>query len=199
MAINATGAVTTAIVTVIIATTKFVDGAWIVVLLIPTLVVVFFRIRTHYERVASELSLATYRPGAPLDNFVVVPVGGVHQASLRAVEYARTLSPHVSAVYVDQNDDARSVLEKWGTWGGGTPLVVLPCPYRDVVPTLLRYIEHVRATVDGTGYVTLVLPEFVPRHWWHAFLHNQTALRLKAAFLFQPSVAVVDVPYRLRA
>ncbi len=199
MAINATGAVTTAIVTIIIAATKFTHGAWIVVVLIPTLVAIFFRIRLHYDRVASQLSLSAYRPATHLENFVLVPIGGVHQASLRAIEYARTLGEHVIAVYVDQNGDERSVLEKWRDWSGGTPLVVLPSPYRDVVPTLLAYIERVRAAVDGSGYVTLVLPEFVPRRWWHVFLHNQTALRLKAAFLFQPGVALVDVPYQLRA
>jgi amino acid transporter len=199
MAINATGAVTTAIVTVIIAATKFTHGAWIVVVLIPVLVAVFFRIHVHYARVASQLSLSTYKPAAHLENVVLVPIGGVHQASLRAVEYARTLGEHVTAVYVDQTGDERTVLGKWRDWGGDTPLVILPSPYRDVVPTLRAYIERVRASVDGTGYVTLVLPEFVPKRWWHIFLHNQTALRLKAAFLFQPGVAVVDVPYHLRA
>jgi amino acid transporter len=199
MAINATGAVTTAIVTVIIAATKFTHGAWIVVVLIPVLVAVFFRIHVHYDRVASQLSLSTYKPAAHLENVVLVPIGGVHQASLRAVEYARTLGEHVTAVYVDQAGDERTVLEKWRDWGGDTPLVILPSPYRDVVPTLRAYIERVRASVDGTGYVTLVLPEFVAKRWWHIFLHNQTALRLKAAFLFQPGVAVVDVPYHLRA
>ena len=199
MALNATGAVTTAIVTVIIAATKFTHGAWIVVVLIPVLVAVFFRIHVHYDRVASQLSLSTYKPAAHLENVVLVPIGGVHQASLRAVEYARTLGEHVTAVYVDQNGDERTVLEKWREWGGDTPLIILPSPYRDVVPTLRAYIERVRASVDRTGYVTLVLPEFVAKRWWHIVLHNQTALRLKAAFLFQPGVAVVDVPYHLRA
>lgn len=100
-------------------------------------------------------------------------------------------------MYVDQNGDERSVVAKWRDWGGGTPLVVLPSPYRDVVPTLLGYIETVRSAMKDLGYVTLVLPEFVPRRWWHLFLHNQTALRLKAALLFRPGIAVVDVPYHL--
>jgi amino acid transporter len=199
MVVNGTGAVTTAIVTVIIAATKFTHGAWIVVLLIPALVVVFFRIHAHYDRVASQLSLTTYRPGAHPQNFVLVLVGGVHQASLQAVEYARTLGPHVTAVYVDQDGDEASVLEKWRQWGGDTPLVVLPSPYRELMPTLLAYIDRYHAVVKEDGYITLVLPEFVPRRWWHVLLHNQTALRLKAALMFKSGIAVVDVPYHLGA
>ncbi len=197
MGINATGAVTTGVVTLIIAATKFTHGAWIVVVLIPLLALFFFRIRAHYDQVAKQLSLETYHPGPPPQHRVIVPIGGVSQASLRALEYARTISEHVTAVYVDQYGEEASVLEKWNEWSGGVPLVVLPCPYRALVPTLREYIERLHEAQGDKGYITIVLPEFIPRHWWHLFLHNQTALRLKGAFLFRRGIVVVDVPYPL--
>ncbi len=198
MAINGTGAAATAVVTLIIAATKFTHGAWIVVILIPTLVIIFFRIRVHYDQVAEQLSLSNYQPMRHPQHYVVVPIGGVHQASLRAIEYARTISEHVTAVYVDQYGEESRVLKKWDECSGGTPLVVLPSPYRALVPTLLEYIERVHEVLEGKGFVTVVLPEFIPHRWWHLFLHNQTALRLKGALLFREGIIVVDVPYHLR-
>ncbi len=198
MAINATGALTTGVVSVIIGVTKFTHGAWIVVVLIPMLIILFIRIRAHYDRVAAQLSLQGYQPTPEGTHYVIVPMGGVHRATLRALEYARTISPHVTAVYVDQLGDANRVLEKWSEWGGGTPLVVLATPYRSLARPLLEYIDRVHREQGGKGFITVVLPEFVPRRWWEHFLHNQSALLLKGALLFRRGIVVVDVPYHLQ-
>jgi amino acid transporter len=198
MAINGAGALTTGMVTVIIAGEKFMQGAWIVVALIPLLVVGFFRIHAHYTHVTAELSLENYRPMPRGPHYVIVPIGGVHVASLRALEYARTISDHVAAVYVDHDGDADRVQAAWQTWGLGASLVVLCSPYRAVARPLLDYIAKEHDAQGGKGFMTVVLPEFASRHWWHAFLHNQTALRLKGVLWFRRDIAVVDVPYHLK-
>jgi amino acid transporter len=198
LAINATGAVATGGVALIIGVTKFVHGAWIVVLLIPLLIVAFLRIRAHYDVVVRQLSLEGYEPSAPVPPRIIVPIGGVHRATVRAVEYARTLNEHVTAVYIDQYGDANRVLERWGEWGHGTPIVVLTSPYRSMVGPLLDYIGRIREAQGGKGLVTVVLPEFMPSRWWQHFLHNQSALLLKGALLFRRDVVVVNVPFHLQ-
>jgi amino acid transporter len=198
LAINATGAVATGGVALIIGSTKFVHGAWIVVLLIPILIVIFLRIRSHYDVVVRQLSLEGYEPSPPVPPRIIVPIGGVHRATVRAVEYARTLNEHVTAVYIDQYGDANRVLERWGEWGHGTPIVVLTSPYRSMVGPLLDYIGRIREAQGGKGLVTVVLPEFMPSRWWQHFLHNQSALLLKGALLFRRDVVVVNVPFHLQ-
>jgi hypothetical protein len=168
------------------------------VLLIPALILAFLRIRSHYDVVVSQLSLEGYEPAPPVPPRIIVPVGGVHRATVRAVEYARTLNEHVTAVYIDQYGDANRVLEQWGRWSGGTPIVILTSPYRSMVRPLLDYIDRVRESQGRKGFVTVVLPEFMPRRWWQHFLHNQSALLLKGALLFRRDVVVVNVPFHLQ-
>ncbi len=196
-AVNGTGAVVTALVTVIIGMTKFTHGAWIVVLLIPLIVYWFWQIRDHYRQVAEGLSLEHFERKPVTGNIVVVPIGGVHQATVRAVDYARQLSADVTAVYVNQGDDTNRVLAKWGEWGNGVRLVVIDSPYRNLTRPLLDYIDTLRERQGEMGFVTVVIPEFIPHGWWQHLLHNQSALMLKAALLFRKNVVVVDVPYQL--
>jgi amino acid transporter len=196
-AVNGLGAAATAVVTVIIGMTKFTHGAWIVVVLIPILVVGFWRIRVHYAHVAENLSLDHFERKPVTGHRVVVPIGGVHRATLRAVDYARQLSPEVTAVYVDQAGDGNRILAKWAEWGAGVPIVVLDSPYRSITRPLLDYIDLLREKFGRDGFVTVVLPEFIPHHWWHHLLHNQSALLLKGALLFRRNVVVVDVPFHL--
>jgi amino acid transporter/nucleotide-binding universal stress UspA family protein len=195
--VNGVGALATLIVTVIIGMTKFTHGAWIVVLLIPSLIVVFWRTRSHYLRVADNLSLEGFERRPVTGHRIVVPIGGVHRATLRAIDYARQLGPEVTAVYVDQADDGNRVLAKWAEWGNGVPIVVLDSPYRSITRPLLEYIDLLREKLGADGFVTVVLPEFIPRRWWHHLLHNQSALLLKGALLFRKNVVVVDVPFHL--
>jgi hypothetical protein len=116
---------------------------------------------------------------------------------LDALNYARSLARDVRAVYVDV--DARAtedVREQWPRWGQDTELVVLDSPFRSLMEPLLEYIEQVQAE-DPSGYVTVILPEFVPARWWHHLLHNQRALLIKGALLFRPRVVVTSVPFHL--
>ena len=200
LAINGTGAVVTGIVTVVIAATKFTHGAWIVVVVIPVLVATFLAMHRHYEEVAETLTLEGLEGPPEFQHTVLVLVGDVHRGVVRAVQYARTLAPTatVRAVYVE-TDPARTpkLEEKWGAWGLGVPLVVLTSPYRSLLRPLLDYIEHIQARGEDQ-MVTIVVPEFLPRHWWQHFLHNQTALLVKGALLFRKNTVVADVPYLLK-
>ena len=198
MVINAVGATLTGIVLVIVAITKFTEGAWIIVLLIPTLVAFFLAIHRHYARVAKQLSLRGMEIAARKHNTVVVPIGGVHRAVVQALDYARTLSDDVRAIYVDVDAQAtEEIRREWSQWGRGIRLEILASPFRSVMEPLLEYIE-ITNEERPEDFVTVLLPEFVPARWWHHLLHNQRALLIKGALLFRRNVVVTSVPYHLR-
>jgi hypothetical protein len=199
--VNGVGAAATGIVMLTLAATKFVEGAWIVVLVIPVLVAIFIAMHRHYDQVASELSLEGFEPPPPFRHTVLVLVGDVHRGVVRAVQYARTLAAPdaaVRGVYVEA-DPARTwrVEERWGKFGLGVPLVVLNSPYRSLLRPLIDYLDQIQSRGDDM-MVTIVLPEFLPRHWWQHILHNQTALLIKGALLFRKNTVVADVPYVLK-
>ena len=195
--INGFGAVVTGVVLVIVAVTKAAEGAWIIILMIPALVFVFELTRRHYDHVASELTLDGWSPETVGGNVVLVPIGGIQRAVVKALRYARSLSTDVRAVFVEIDPVATERLrQQWTEWGNGVELVVLDSPYRSLMEPLLEYIEQTQQT-DPTGYVTVILPEFVPHRVWHHVLHNQHALLIKGALLFKPNVIVTSVPFHL--
>src|SRR6267142_1768857 len=195
---NVVGTVATGIVMLTIAVTKFVHGAWIVVLLIPTLIAAFMTVRRHYEEVAGQLSLEGFA-APPITNSVLVLVGDLHRGVVKAVQYAQSLSPSAKAVYVEIDPERTHRLEeRWGKWGMGAPLIVLTSPYRSLLGPLLEYIDHLQEKGGENHIVTIVVPEFIPARWWQQLLHNQTALLIKGQLLFRKNVVVTDVPYHLR-
>ena len=198
-AISGFGALLTSIVLVIVVMTKTLDGAWIVIALLPVLVTIFKLTRTHYESVAAELSLASVTVDTtPHGHIVIVPIGGVHRAVIEALRYASALAKDVRAVYVNVNPESLVQLKKdWPTWGSHVKLVVLQSPYRSMTEPLLDYIDRMEKE-HPDDYITVVLPEFVVKHWWHHLLHNQSALTLKAALLFRPRVVTTSVPFHLK-
>jgi amino acid transporter len=195
--INGFGAVVTGIVLIIVAVTKTLEGAWIVLLLIPLIVMVFKATYRHYQHVASELTLKGYQPQSRIHNTVLIPIGGLQRAVVEALRYAETLSDDVRAIYVDVNPVFTEQLRKdWAAWGGRVQLVVLPSPFRSLMEPLLEYIEQASAE-KANDYVTVILPEFVPARWWQHLLHNQTSLLIKGALLFRPNTVVTSVPFHL--
>jgi hypothetical protein len=196
--VNGVGGIVTGIVLVVVAITKAHEGAWIIMLLIPLLVLFFRMTHRHYGAVAAQLRLAgAEEPDTPRHNTVVVPISGMQRAVVRALDYAKTLSPDVRAVYVDVDPAATEQLRQdWDTWGRGVPLVVLASPFRSLLEPLLEFIEELDAA-RADGYVTVVLPEFVPARWWHHLFHNQRALLIKGALLFRPNTVVTSVPFHL--
>jgi hypothetical protein len=130
---------------------------------------------------------------------VIVPIGGVHQGTLKALRYARALSDDVTAVHVSMDEaEAEKIKDKWDVWGEGIRLVILDSPYRLLLEPLLGYIETLTSQGPSNDLITIVVPQFVPRHWWHNLLHTQAALMLRMALLSKPGVTVTDVPYQVR-
>jgi amino acid transporter len=195
--LNGLGAVVTGVVTVVIAVSKFTHGAWMVIVLIPLIVLGLRRIHCHYAEVGAQLSLAGARRPRLGKNPVVVLVAGIHKGVVEAVEYARSISPDVTALTVDLDSTQTSRLQqRWAEWAPDIPLVVLESPYRSILQPVLEYVDRMERQGEGK-YLTVVIPEFIPAKWWHHFLHNQTALLLKAALLFKPGKVSVSVPYHL--
>jgi hypothetical protein len=199
MGLNGFGAFLTAVVTVVFAVTKFRDGAWVVLLVIPTLVFLFYAIHRHYRDLAGRLSLERYGPPARVDRHrVILPVSGVHRGVVAGLTYARALSEDVTAVYVSTDPgQAEAVEKKWGQWGGGVRLVVVNSPYRLLVEPLVEYIRQVAARRQPNEVITVVVPQFVPRRQWHNALHAQTAMMLRLALVFEPGVVITSVPYQV--
>lgn len=197
--VNGVGALTTGIATIIIASTKFSQGAWIVFLLVTVLLVMFQGIRSHYKAVTEQIALDRRgeRPPLPRRNIVIIPISGLNRAVVRALDYARSRPGEIRAVFVDVDpEESAKVKIQWAQWGSGVNLIALSSPYRSVLGSLLHYVEEVLEK-DQNTWVTVVIPEILPAKWWQGILHNQRALMLKAALLFKDRVILTDVPYHL--
>jgi amino acid transporter len=200
MLINGFGAFCTAIVMGIFAVTKFHDGAWVVLILLPILIGIFLLIHRHYRRLANRLSLEKFGgpPPQATRHRVILPVSGVHQGSLEALRYARLLSDDVTAVHISVDpEETEKVKQKWGNWGEGTRLVIVDSPYRLFVEPLLAYLEEIIAQRQPNETITIVVPEFIPSERWHNFLHMQTAKLLRSELLSKPGVVITNVPYQV--
>src|SRR5437867_1133096 len=193
---NAAGATATGAALLVIATTKFLQGAWIVILLIPLFVIFFLRTHRHYFYVRQQLSLREIEPERPLRHTAIVPISAVNRATVYAVRYAKSIAHEVEAVHV-AIDPARveQVRQQWKAWGGGVPLRVLESPYRSMVQPLVDHIDDLMHGRRRNEMVTVVLPEFVTAHWWEGLFHNQSAFLIKGALLFRPGVVVTSIPF----
>jgi hypothetical protein len=199
--INGVGAITTGVVAVEVAFSKFALGAWMVLILIPALIGVISAIRRHYSRLEGALRPETPVERAKIRPRVIVPVARLNVPAQQALAFAEAIATagSVTAVHVaDSGEEARRFRAEWERWphDQNVELVVIESPFRSLTGPLLGYIDAVgEANPDDT--LVVVLPEMVPGHWWEHLLHNQTALRLKAALLFHPGVIVANVPYHL--
>jgi amino acid transporter len=200
LVINGFGAISTAIVTIVFGVTKFRDGAWIVVFLIPTLVFLFYRIHDHYKHVAGRLSLEEF--GAPPGirrHRVLVPIGGVHRGVVIALHYARSLSDDVTALYVSLDPvETEAIKRKWQRWGDGVRLKVVESPYRVLTEKIIECVDELQAEQRPHEVLTIVVPQLIARHWWDNLLHARTAHVLRRALLGRKDIIVTDVPYQLR-
>jgi amino acid transporter len=202
--LNGVGSVATGIVSVIQVVTKFIEGAWIVVLIIPLIIMLLRKIHRHYVQFAHEIEFKGQSPIAPMHHSVVVPVNGITKATSGALVYASAISDEVVAVYIEVDSrGTERIKSDWEEWDIGIPLVVIPSPYRTVLRPLVEYVDNLRLVMPGE-LVTVVVPEIVPKRWWEHLLHNKTAFYIRTAFLFRPNVVVTTVPlllghaYRLR-
>jgi amino acid transporter len=203
--INAVGAVVTGIVAVIIVATKFTHGAWLSIVIMVVVALVLWRIREHYKDAERQLGLGAdsaedmahrgYTASAATHQSVIIPVDRIDRSVLRTVAFARTISPAAVAVHVtDERVAAEELRKQWEDALPDTRLVIVESPYRSLVEPILAYIEGLDRTRPG-GNVIVVLAEFVPKHFWQKFLHNQLSQRLKKALIDRPNTVVVDVRY----
>ena len=203
--LNGIGAVTTCVVMLVIATTKFMHGAWVVIFLVPAMVAFFSQIHRHYIRVKSKLAASRTEQVYERKHRVIVLISGIHHGVVHALSYARTIAPHgeIEALTVDFPDEhgrESKALEKlrsdWPNYCAGVPLRAVRSPYRKIVEPILAELDRMRRN-EPEVMTTVVIPEYVTPHWWENLLHNQTALRIKGSLLLKPKTIVISVPYHL--
>jgi hypothetical protein len=185
---------------IVFAATKFRDGAWIILILIPILVSIFFAIHHHYRNLAKKLSLDNFGviPPHAIRHRVIMPVSGVHQGTLAALRYARMLSDDITAVHVSiEPADAEKVRQKWETWGEGVRMVMLDSPYRLFLEPLLGYIAEIAKQRQPGETVTIVVPEFVAESRITGALHTNTADLLRSQLKRQHGIVIINVPYHV--
>jgi len=187
---------------IVVTSVKFADGAWLVLMLIPILVAVMLFIRRQYDAQAEELEVRDELvvEGPRREQRVVVPVNGINRAVIQAVNFARTISSDIRAVYVTEDDKVGEELrQRWERQLPGVPLVIVESPYRALIGPIVAYLDVLDKAwpPDKPSPVTIVvLPEYVARHWWDRLLYNQAARRLKAALVGREHTVIADVPYR---
>jgi len=197
MILNSLGALVTGIVLIVFAVTKFKDGAWFVIFLTPALVIGFSSIHRHYGKVAANLTLDNFSPPNRISHKkVVMPIGGVHKGTLAALRFAKTLSDDITVVHVSTDlAETKRLQEKWEIWGDGYRLVVLDSPFRLFIEPLLSYIEELDENKLPHEVILVVVPQFVPRHFWNNWLHTRTADTLRRVLLFRKDIVIMEVPY----
>ncbi len=202
--INGLGAFTTGLVTLIIASMKFLEGAWIVVLLIPLIVLLFLGIHKHYQNFERERTTDIPLRPQEIHHRLIVPIDRLDRAAIQSLSYARSISPHVTAVHIifdgGEGQEIRQAWEQWQKQMSNNEemhLLLIESPYRSLFQPLLAYIDTIRQR-HPEETVTVILPEFVVAHWWEYPLHNQTAFRLKAALLFRPGLIVINLPQHMQ-
>ena len=199
MVINGFGSIVTFIVMIIFAVTKFADGAWVVVILLPILVFIFLSIHRHYKNLAAHLSLEKYAGQLHLGRHrVILPIASVHRGTLAALRYAESLSKDVTAVHVSiDEEETKKLQQKWDTWGNGKRLVILESQYRLMIEPLLDYILELNQNRIENEMITIVIPQFIPRRFWTNALHMRTADTLRKVLIGLKDVVIVEVPYQI--
>jgi len=204
-AVNGTGGIVTSIIVIIIAITKFSEGAWIVVILIPLLVIMIFKVNKHYKAVNLQLKLrpeeidlfdinqAVYR------NRVIVPIESINRSSLRALRFAKTISDNITAfsVVIDEAD-AKKIREKFDALNTEIPLVIKYSPFRKVVDPMLKFIDSTEYDYQQGDMITVILPQFVVKKWWHKILHNNTRYFIEKELLKHKHIVVSVMPLQLK-
>jgi hypothetical protein len=177
---------------------KFQDGAYIVIIVIPSLVGVFALIHRHYAGLAGKLSMESYGGPPPriTRNRVLLPIGGVHRGTLAALRYARTLTDDVTAVHISvEPEETERIRAKWEQWGDGVRLVIIESSYRRFMEPLLDYIAELYQKRQPNEVITIVVPQFISKHKYANFLHTNTADALRSELMFYKGIVVTNVPY----
>jgi amino acid transporter len=199
MSVNAIGAITTALVLVIVALTKFTEGAWIVLVVLPAITFGCLAVKRHYNQVADELGIdySIHKPSAH-HVLTIVLISGIHRVVLNTISFAQSLNTDVIAVYVGfSEEDIEKMEQKWEDWGAPCRLVTLRSEYRSLLGPIIRFLKKIETREGRPNHVHIIIPQFIPKKWWHYFLHNQSALLLRAWLLNNKDFVITTVPYHL--
>ncbi|MBP3966427.1 APC family permease [Paenibacillus lignilyticus] len=198
LTVNTIGMLTTLIITLIFIFTKF-SQIWMVFIFLPIVIIGFYKINRHYMNTADELRINIDKEKPAIKgSTIVVPVAGITKVVLQSISYAKSLTDNVVAVYVGFDEEEIERLEKkWEEWNPGVRLIVLRSSYRSIIRPLVRFIETVEWKTQETDHITVLIPQFITKHWWHNILHNQSSLLLRAYLFTQKDVVIATVPYRL--
>lgn len=202
--VNGLGALVTSIAVLIIAFTKFEQGAWIVIVLIPVLIVLMFKVKKHYEAIRKQLKI-TQKTLERADicnkkytNRVIVPLSSVNKSSIRALKYGKTISSNITAFCVATDEESASkIQEKYNELGTDIPLIIKYNPYRKVVEPLLDFIESAEYEYKKGDIITVILPQFIVKSWWQRLLHNQTGKFIERKLLKHKHIVVAVMPLQL--
>jgi amino acid transporter len=202
-AVNALGATVTFIVFIVLLVTKFIEGAWIVAVIIPLVIILFFSINKHYENVADALTTQgmAVKQSCGVADVVIVPIADVHRGTLLAMQYAKRLSKDVRVLTVFTDEKSKKRFEKrWKRFSeitNGLHLIKIEYDYRDILSPIINYIKHVNDNEFKDQLTTVVVPEFIPESKWAAWLHNQTASRLRNLLRDDKDIVLIEVPYHV--
>jgi amino acid transporter len=204
--INGLGAITTGAVVIIVGAGKFLQGAWITLIIIPLIILLFLRVRHHYDKISDQLSLKGLPPDLkpyPKLRFVM-PVSGVHRGIFQAVDFARSVSENITAVYVEvEPGSGERMRKRWEEWFPDITLRIVPSPYRSIIGPFIDFLDRYDEEVNDGQLAAVILPEFVTEGFWGNILHNQMAWLIKFALLYRRrkkgyQQVIVDVPFHLR-
>ena len=201
--VNGVGAFATGLVVIIITITKFSHGAWIVLVFIPIMVLIFKKIRAHYDDMADQLHLPMeekleYDDGVVVRNYIIVPISSPTRVVYESLKVAKTLSTDIIVLHIAKDEEsAAKVSAKWEEWNPGIDLEIIHSPYRLTIQPLLDYVEELQEKKNPQDYITVLIPEFETKKWWHRLLHNQTGWILHAMLVLKKNVSVITIPYHL--
>ncbi|TKH43083.1 amino acid permease [Paenibacillus terrae] len=198
LAINTVGMLTTLSITLIFIFTKF-SQVWMVFIFLPLVLYFFMKINGHYKNTAEQLRIDITKDKPMVKgNTIIIPVAGITRVVMNTISYAKTLSDNVVAVYVGVDDEAiRKMEQKWEEWDVGIRLVVLKSRYRSIINPLRKFIDTVEWKKADEDHITVLIPQFITKHWWENILHNQTSLLMRAYLINYKDVIVTTVPFHL--
>lgn len=201
--VNGIGAFATGLVVIIITLTKFTHGAWVVLIFIPLMVLAFKKIRAHYNDMAEQLHLPMEEKleddnTITVKNYIIVPISSPTRVVLESLKFAKTLSVDIIALHIAKDvESAAKVQNKWQEWNPGIDLEIIHSPYRLTIQPLLDYVDDLQKKKNQQDYITVLIPEFETKKWWHRLLHNQTGWILHAMLVLKKNVSVITIPYHL--
>lgn len=199
--INTTGAIISFVVMLMFFLTKFAQ-VWAVLVFLPLIIILFYRIKKHYDAVGDQLRLTTCDAALTIEgNVFILPVAGITHVVENSLKYVKSLKPdQIICVYVPfEREDEAIFEEKWSKWQPDVRLVTLHSPYRSIINPLTKFIDTVQRKASESNYhVTVVIPQFIPKKAWHNILHNQSSLLIRAHLLYRRDVIVTTVPYHLK-